>query len=120
MASSSANGSKWALPQAMDIIHRGPSNEGLGPAVQTGMETEVQGRGVAGRLPQGSASGVGRTQRDDLDANKGLVLADVALGCLSHTSPARANYCPLSRSVTLGGEGGSSGGKRGELAEIAS
>lgn len=120
MASSSANGSKWALSQAMDIIHRGPSNEGLGPAVQTGMETEVQGRGVAGRLPQGSASGVGRTQRDDLDANKGLVLADVALGCLSHTSPARANYCPLSRSVTLGGEGGSSGGKRGELAEIAS
>ena len=44
MALSSANGSKWALPQAMDIIHRGPSNEGLGPAVQT-QRQRCRGRG---------------------------------------------------------------------------
>lgn len=75
---------------------------------------------MAGRLLRGSASGAGRTQRDGLDANEGVVLADVALGCLSHTSPGPGNYCPLFQSVTRGGEGVSSGRKRGESAEIAS
>lgn len=73
---------------------------------------------MAARLLQGSAS-VQEEPKEMVWMPTGVVLADVALGCLSHTSPGPGKLLSSLPECHLGRVGVSSGRKR-ELAEIAS